>query len=540
MRSETLAQPEKQKAPEDLSLNRRQWLQGSAGLIVGSTSLAMPFLIPSANAQTPTYFQQLLGELLGDGQKFVAGNVLELARQLAKKPYQGPTNPLPDLFATLDADAYAQIKAKPQSYLWDQEGRGFTIEPLHRGFAYQAPIALNAVEDGVIRRVTYEQNRFDFGKLTVPETLPNLSFSGFRIFGDAQDGPMREVAVFQGATFYRSLARGQITGAAARSLVVKLGDQKGEEFPTFRAFWLEKPSPVSDTIIIHAILDSESVTGAYRFTIKSGEVTLIDTEMTLVPRVSIENYGIAGMTSTYYFGPNSRRATDDVRVAAYKSGGLQIKNGNEEWIWRPLSNPQALQISQFVDPSPRGFGFLQRDRDFASFMDDEQFFEKRPSIWNEPIGEWSAGVVQLTEIPSDNDVNDNIVAFWRPKQPLQAGQEQSYVYRQYWCWLPPERPPLAAVGTTRTGRAGGKRRRFEVDFYDDSFKMPEELSELKPQISSSVGTISRVRKYFYPERRLCRVSFELDPANEALAELRLLLLMGDKTVSETWLYRWTA
>jgi glucans biosynthesis protein len=539
MRFEIVAQPKKHTKPENLSLTRRQWMQGSAGLIA-STGLGMPFLATCAHAQNQSYFQQLLGELLGDGQKFVASHVLDLARQLAKKPYQGPTNPLPDLFATLDADTYAQIKAKPQSYLWDQEGRGFTIEPLHRGFAFQAPIALNVVEDGVIRRVTYEQNRFDFGKLAVPDNIPNLSFSGFRIFGDAQDGPMREVAVFQGATFYRSLARGQVTGATARSLVVKLGDQKGEEFPTFRAFWLEKPSPVSDTIIIHAILDSESVTGAYRFTIKSGEVTLIDTEMTLVPRITIENYGIAGMTSTYYFGPNSRRATDDVRVAAYKSGGLQIKNGNEEWIWRPLSNPQALQISQFVDPSPRGFGFLQRDRDFASFMDDDQSFEKRPSIWNEPIGEWSAGVVQLTEIPSDNDVNDNIVAFWRPKAPLQAGQEQSYVYRQYWCWLPPERPPLAAVGTTRTGRAGGRRRRFEVDFYDDSFKMPEEFSEMKPQISTNVGTITRVRKYFYPDRRLCRISFELDPGNETLAELRLLLLMGDKTISETWLYRWTA
>jgi glucans biosynthesis protein len=533
MPSAPLFPTDRSRANAASGLNRRQWLIGTAGL-------AIPAVFGGVKAQTPTYFQQLLTEFLGDGQKFKAGNILELARQLAKKSYTGPTNPLPELFANLDADAYGQIKAKPQSYLWDQEGRGFTIEPLHRGFAYQAPISLNVVEDGIIRRVNYEQNRFDFGKLSVPDGLPNLSFSGFRIFGDAQDGPMREVAVFQGATYYRSLARSQITGAAARSLVVKLGDQKGEEFPTFRAFWLEKPSPVSDTMIIHALLDSESVTGAYRFTIKAGEITLIDTEMTLVPRVPIENYGIAGMTSTYYFGPNSRRATDDVRAAAYKSGGLQIKNGNDEWIWRPLSNPQTLQISQFVDPSPRGFGFLQRDRDFATFMDDDQSYEKRPSIWNEPIGEWAAGVVQLTEIPSDNDINDNIIAFWRPKQALQAGQEQSFVYRQYWCWQPPDRPQLASVGTTRSGRAGGKRRRFEVDFYDDSFKMPEELNDLKPQVSTSVGTVSRVRRYFYPDRRLCRVSFDLDPGNETLAELRLLLLMGDKTCSETWLYRWTA
>jgi len=515
---------------------RRSVLGGMAGI---GTGLALVNASP-LQAQEQTLFQQSLAVLLGDGRKFAAGNVLELARVLSKRPYQGPASPLPEVFANLDADGYAQIKALPSTFLWEKEGRGFTIEPLHRGFAFQASTALFVIEDGLIRRIAYERDRFDFGKLNVPETLPNLGFSGFRMFGDAKDGPMREVAIFQGATFYRSAARNQVIGATARGLIMKLGDQKGEEFPAFRAFWMEKPSPASDTIIIHALLDSESVTGAYRFTIKSGEVTIIDTEMTLIPRVPVDNYGIAGMTATYYFGPNSRRNIEDVRASAYEAGGLQIKNGNEEWVWRPLNNPQALQISVFVDPSPRGFGLLQRDRDFASFLDDEQAFEKRPTIWNEPIGEWSAGSVQLTEIPSDNDVNDNIVAFWRPKQPLVPDQEQSFVYRQFWCWQPPERPPLAIVCGTRIGKASGKKRRFVVEFNDDRFKLLDELSAIKPVLSSSIGTLSRIKVTFYPERRLCRVSFDLDPGNDTMSELRLLLTRNDKPTSETWLYRWTA
>ncbi len=518
------------------SPTRRTVLAGMAGLGAG---LGFAGLSP-LQAQEQTLFQQSLGVLLGDGRKFSAANVLELARILSKRPYQGPVSQLPDLFANLDAEGYAQIKAQQSTFLWEKEGRGFTIEPLHRGFAFQTPTALHVIEDGLIRRIAYERDRFDFGKLNVPETLPNLGFSGFRIFGDAQDGPMREVAIFQGATFYRSAARNQVIGATARGLIMKLGDQKGEEFPAFRAFWLEKPSPASDTIIIHALLDSESVTGAYRFTIKSGEVTIIDTEMTLIPRVAVDNYGIGGMTATYYFGPNSRRNIDDVRAAAYEASGLQIKNGNDEWVWRPLNNPQALQISVFVDPSPRGFGLLQRDRDFATFLDDEQAFEKRPTIWNEPIGEWATGSVQLTEIPSDNDVNDNILAYWRPKQPLVPDQEQSFVYRQYWCWQPPERPPLAIVSGTRIGKAGGKKRRFVVEFNDDRFKLADELTAYKPSISSSIGTLSRIKLSFYPERRLCRVSFDLDPGNDTMSELRLLLTKSDQPVSETWLYRWTA
>ena len=96
-----------------------------------------------------------------------------------------------------------------------------------------------------------------------------------------------------------------------------------------------------------------------------------------------------------------RRGVDDARPAVHKSSGVQMHNGYDEWIWRPLQNPETLQISAFLDKDPKGFGLLQRERDFAAFQDDEQRFERRPSLWIEPIGEWGQGAVQLIEIPSE-------------------------------------------------------------------------------------------------------------------------------------------
>ncbi len=484
--------------------------------------------------------RQAIAASIGEGQKFSWTGLLDLARSLSRRPYAPPQNDLAEPFQKLDLDGYSGIRAVPGAWIWNQEGRGFSIEPLHRGYAFTTPVQLFIIEDGTVRRIAYERGKFEYGRLNVPATLPDMGFSGFRVHGDAQDGRSRELAIFQGASLFRSAARGQIQGIMARGLTLKLGDTRGEEFPAFRAFWLERPGPVGTSLVIHALLDSESVTGAYRFTLRSGEVPIIDTELTLFPRVAIENYGIGGMQTTFFFGAHSRRTADDPRPAVHESQGLSILNGNGEWIWRPLSNPETLQISAFVDPSPKGFGLLQRERDFAAYLDDDQRWDRRPTVWNEPIGDWTAGAVQLFEIPTDNEINDNVIAFWRPRQPLQPGVETTFAYRQYWAWHPPERPPLAIVTATRAGRGGpGRRRRFIIDFTGDALREPQSMPDLRPVVSVGPGSVGNVRMWLHPDRRLCRVGFDLDPGTEAAAELRLVLQAGGKPVSETWLYRWT-
>ena len=501
---------------------------------LGALALA-PGRAGAQNAQTP---QALIQLALGDGQRFDPALIPDIARQFARRPFVPPPNDLPEAFSNLNYEQYVGIKALPSALIWG-DGRGISVEPLHRGFVFTNPVALYLVEDGLVRRVAYERSQFEYGRLNVPANLPDMGFSGFRLFSTFGNGHPVDFAIVQGATFFRALAREQNYGVVARALTLKPAEARGEEFPVFRAFWLERPTPGTNTITLHGIMDSESTTGAVRMTFRPGEMTIVDVETTLFPRVNLEHVGLGGMGSTYLFGPNDRRNVDDTRPAVYESSGLQMLNGRGEWLWRPLQNPETLQISAFLDASPRGFGLVQRERSYEAFQDDEQRYERRPSLWIEPLGDWGQGSVQLLEIPNDSEINDNVLAYWRPKAVVAAGSEFPLAYRQYWCWLPPERPPLATVAGTRTGRgSANRRRRFAIDFSGDG--LGENLpADLKPTLTVAPGTVQNLRMWHYPERRTVRVGFELDPGSENACEMRLILEAGGKPNSETWLYRWT-
>jgi len=511
--------------------SRRQVLAMIGASLAGIASLGT-----TAKAQQQTV-QSIIQFALGEGQRFDPTLVVELARQLARRPFSPPPNELPDVFSNLNSEQYAAIKPVQPSLIW--EGRGIAVEPLHRGFVFTNPVSLFLVEDGNIRRVAYDRNRFEFGRLQVPPDIGDIGFSGFQLYISTNEGRPVDFAVVQGATFFRAIARGQNYGPVARALTLKPAEARGEEFPVFRAFWLERPVPGSNALVVHGLIDSESTTGAVRMTFRPGDMTIVDVETSLFPRVNLEHVGIGGIGSTFLFGPNDRRNVDDVRPAVYESGGLQMLNGQGEWLWRPVHNPETLQISAFLDRSPKGFGLLQRERAYEAFQDDEQHFEKRPSLWIEPLGDWGQGAVQLIEIPSDADVNDNILAYWRPRGPIPAGGEATLAYRQYWGWSAPERPPLATIAGTRVGRgSGGRRRRFLVDFVGETLAATPS-GDIKPTLTTNPGAIHGLKVWPYPERKVLRVAFELDPGNENACELRLILEANGKPLSETWLYRWT-
>ncbi len=472
---------------------------------------------------------------------FDAGMVAIKARDLAKKPFVALPTDLPAPFAKLTYDQYVAIRQKPGSAIWSGDNVGFALEPLHRGFIFSAPMILNLVEDGHARTLGYDPSRFDFGGLHVPAGMPDIGYSGFRVLQPRANEGFHDVAIFQGASFFRAIATGQNFGLTARALSIRTADPKGEEFPLIREVWIERPSLANNALIVHALVDSESVTGAYRFTLRPGDVTIVDTEFTLFTRTVVDGLGLGTMAGMYFFGSQSRHGTDDVREGVYDVGGLQILNGNGEWLWRPVSNRETLQLSSFLNDKPRGFGMLQRERVFDQFQDDDQHWEMRPSLWIEPLSEWGEGSVVLVEIPSDAETNDNIVCFWRPKTPLAANTEPTFSYRQSWCWTPLERPNLAIVTDTREGRAGtSRRKRFIVEFTGELFADAVRSGTLKPAVSASVGTISTVRTFVSQNRKTYRVHFELDPNSESLAELRLVLEQDGKAASETWLYRWTA
>ena len=501
---------------------RRDVLKGvasGAGLLLSPAVLAQ-----QAAPQQPAPFQQSM--------------VLDLARSFAKAPFKPSPTDMPDGLSGLNYEQYVGLRYSKEKLIWAADKVGFVIEPLHRGFIFNSHMVIHLVESGLSRRLAYNAADFEFGSVKPPQNAPDMGFSGFRVLVP-REGKLAEVAIFQGASFFKAHAPGQAYGVQARGLSLKTADPRGEEFPQFKAVWIEKPTLASNALVVHALLDSESVAGAYRFTIRPGEAVIIDTEFTLAPRASVENVGIASMSATSISSPLDRRRPDDVRPTIADVNGLQMNTGKDEWIWRPVTNRQTLQISSFVDDKPKGFGFLVRNRDPEAYEDDEQKWETRPSLWIEPLSEFGAGVVNLTEIPAESDTNSNCIAYWRPKGGLTAGVETSWAYRQFWCWDPPSQPPLLRVTESRGGRGGAKRRRFIVAFSGDALADPQGLRDIKPALTAGPGSIASVRTYLYRDRKTYRVVFELDPGAETQSEIRLVLEADGKPVSETWLYRWT-
>ena len=504
---------------------RREFLEWALG---GALAAAGTRAAPGAAAAEP----------LAQPAPFAQDTVLKAAMTLAASPYKPPDTPLPSQFSGLTFEQYAAIRRAPGTAIWADDKVGFTLEPLHRGFVYTTPIAINIVENGLAQRLVYDPADYDFGKLQAPAAAGDIGFSGLRILG-ASDHGFQDAAIFQGASFYRSRARGQNFGVTARGLAIRTGDDPGEEFPVFREFWVEKPKPGSNTLTLYALLDSQSVTGAFRFTVRPLETTIIDTEMTLIGRVATDKLGVGAMAAGYLFSPLDHRRPDDSRAAVYESTGLQMLTGKGEWIWRPVSNPETLQISAFADVNPRGFGLVQRSRTFDAFYDDEGRWELRPTLWIEPIGEWSEGDMRLLEIPVASENNANILAQWRPKAGVAAGGTLSLAYRQFWCWTPPSKPQLAVCTSSRAGKINGKPR-FAVEMAGDVFADPQKAAAAVADLHASPGKIVSVKLFPYKERRSVRVVFDLDPGSDPYSELRLTLNIDNQAVSETWLYRWRA
>jgi periplasmic glucans biosynthesis protein len=516
-------------------VERRAFLQAALG------ALASSFASPGA-AQDPAGKDAASKDAAAKaGAQFSRESVLELARSLAKKPFAPPANDLREPFASMTYEQYVGIRLKPGAAVWANDHKGFSLEPLHRSPVFSTRVELYIVENDALKQIVYDQTQFDYGGLKVIDKLPDMGFSGFRVLRAQGEGESTELALFQGASFFRASAPDQPFGVSARGLSIRTADARGEEFPIFRSFVIERPALGDNALIIHAVLDSPSVVGAYRFTVRPSEATIIDTELTLIPRADLDHIGVASLAGASLFTPLDRRRADDIRPAVGDMGGLQILTGKDEWLWRPLSNRADLQLSSFIDNNPKGFGFLQRQRDIGAFEDDVQHYERRPSLWIEPLGEWGEGSVQLVEIPSESEINQNIVAYWRPKQPLASGKETTYAYRQFWCWEPPARPPLAYVSEARGGRGGApKSRRFLVVFTGDMLADPVRAETVRPVLSAGPGAVSKLHIYTSPRNRTCRVLFDLDPAGEAYCELRLVLQAGEETISETWLYRWTS
>jgi len=466
------------------------------------------------------------------------GAVLGEAEELSKSPFAEPEISDHYGFNDLSYDQYRDIRFRPDHGLWAGQGLNFQVDLFHPGFRFRKPVEIMVVEDGRSEPLTFSPDMFDYGPLvTAPADPAGLGFSGFRVRAPINTADvMDEFAVFQGASYYRSVAKGQRYGLSARGLTINTADPDGEEFPHFRKFWLMRPEPGATLLVVLALLDSPSTTGAYRFAIRPGSPTTVDVELVLFPRVEMPRVGFGALSSMFLFGPSGRAGYDDFRNAVHDSEGLQIVTGAGEHVYRPLANPSRLQVSAFLDRGPRGFGLVQRTRAFADYQDLETRFDLRPSAWIEPIGDWGRGAVVLVEIPAETETNDNIVAYWRPSEPIPADRPFALTYRLTWCDTPPVDAAPARVAASRGGLSFDRRRRlFVVDFEGLGRDDPAPTID----VTATRGTVSNVSARWSPPSSVYRVSFELDPGRETLIELRLVLVRDSIPVSETWLYRWT-
>lgn len=476
----------------------------------------------------------------GPANPFTAATVKDLARKLSGSDFAKPVMELPEPFNKLSYDQYRDIRFKPEQAIWHADKLDAQIQLFPMGWLYDMPVDIWLVQDGAATKLKADNTLFALGPLVGagPNEAP-FGFSGFRIHGPLNRADyFDEYVVFQGASYLRAVGRGENYGASARGLAINTARPGGEEFPFFRAFWIEKPTPGMPGVVVHALLDSPSVTGAYRFAIEAGEDTVMDVELTLYPRKSIPHIGLAPLTSMFLHGPGSPRRLSDFRPSVHDSDGLAVYNGGGERLWRPLINHKTLQISAFVDKDPKGFGLAQRQRNFHAFEDLEAKYERRPSVWVQPKGGWGEGVIELIEIPVDVEIHDNIVAFWKPAKGLEAGNVYDYAYRLHWGDSVPAPWSGSRVTSTRIGAAKTPGSTlFVIDFEGPAVKDLRDLPVC--DLNQSAGKTSNIVVQRNAEISGIRVAFELNPDGAELVELRCALKTGDQWISESWLYRWT-
>ncbi|MBK9950793.1 MAG: glucan biosynthesis protein D [Candidatus Competibacteraceae bacterium] len=483
-----------------------------------------------------------------EAQPFSKDWLRDTARRLASEPYREPADARPPWLAAMTWDDYQALNNFRNDHsLWVGGELPFQARFFHLGLYFHYPVSLYEVAGGTARPIHFSPEMYKYGprvKDKIPEQIGDLGFAGFRVNSRADWD--RDMFSFLGASYFRAVGASKQYGLSARGLAIDTGMERPEEFPAFRAFWLERPAADATALTIHTLLDSPSITGAYSFAVTPGDSTVMEVESHLFPRRPIERLGIAPMTSMFQCGENDRRIADDYRPEIHDSDGLALWSGTGEWIWRPILNPHYIRVNSFVEENPRGFGLLQRDRDFSHYQDVGAFYDKRPSLWVEPLGDWGRGMIQLIELPTADETLDNIVAFWNPAQPAQPGQEMAFSYRLHWGAQPPVRPTVAEVIATRTGGGGvpGQKltvplRKFVLDFQGGSLAQLPKTAKVDAVVAASRGEIRDAIALPLLDSGIWRCHFDLNVSGSEPVDLRCFLRDATEALSETWLYQWS-
>lgn len=474
--------------------------------------------------------------------------VIAQAQDRAAEDYRPASTDLPRGLRDMNYDQYRDIRFRPEAALWRGDAR-FQVQFFHPGFLFREPVDVFVMEDGAPREYAFDSAdfRYEGDTAELAEAADRVSgFAGLRLHYPVNTTDYAdEVAAFLGASYFRLVGRGQVYGLSARGLAINTATSGGEEFPAFRRFWLIRPDADDAAMTVLALMDSPSLSGAYRFRISVDASTTVDVDAHLFTREPVQKLGVAPLTSMFLHGDTNAHRTDDFRPRVHDSDGLLMQTSAGEWIWRPLSNPRAVRVTALLDAArPGGFGLMQRERRFTRYLDMEADYHRRPSLWVTPLaGDWADGHVELVEIPTDTEAADNIVAYWVPGDPVRAGERLQFSYRLSTrdTQATGHQPPHVVRTRSGWGAVPGTEdppsrevRRFIVDFAAGI----DQDAAVEPVLELSAGDISDLHARPLPDGSGWRASFLLKPDGDEPADMRLYLRNGDGPLTETWSYVW--
>ncbi len=523
------------------NLVSRRALLSVAAALAPAAVLGWPLAAPAqetgaAPAAPVAASQKFSFDLLADEMKVLSG-----------KPHV--TAPAPEGFlGELNYDDYRLIRFRDDQARWADTDSRFQLAAFHMGWLFPEPVRIYEVSGDTATEMQFSTDDFEYLNdlvKRVPEHAKLPGVAGFRL-NTPLNRPDKwdELTAFVGASYFRALGRNSAYGLSARGLALNTATDKGEEFPRFSRFYMERG--VGDQITVYATLEGPSVTGAYRFVITPGTETVMEITCRLFFRQDVAELGIAPLTSMFLFSEKNRAAFDDYRPNVHDSDGLRIVRTDGDLIWRPLNNPSQLTGSYFAETAPRRFGLHQRDRDFASYQDTGARYERRPSLDVEPMGDWGAGHVRLVEIPSDLEANDNIVAYWVPEAPVKAGDAREFAYRLHWGDLAPDpAESLAIVHETRAGHGGVSgveaqqgTRKFVVDFKGGMLADLDSDALVEPVVTIANGELTGSTLEKIANTDIWRLVIDISAADAAVVELGAHIAGYDRKLTETWLYQW--
>ncbi|TWT39867.1 Glucans biosynthesis protein G precursor [Thalassoglobus neptunius] len=352
------------------------------------------------------------------------------ARALSLQKAPSPPD-LPEAISNLSYDDYRMIAFRPERAIWWNQSKPFWFELFHRGFVHRNRVSVSVIhnqsesESPSEQPVPFDPSLFEYRGPLADRSVPvETGFAGVKIVGQfpkADDG--QEMLTFLGASYFRGRTANTVYGSSSRGLALDAGTDKAEEFPAFTDLWIVEPDQDEKTLTVLALMNSESVVGAYQFELQPGTTnTIVDVKARLYFRNTDCKIGIAPLTSMWMWGDAIEPPPLDKRPSVHDADGLMIDAGDDGTIWRSLCRQSYPSLSRFEVAELHGFGLIQRERRYSRYLDDEAQYHRRPDIWIQPKSPWINGTVELLELPAPHEGHDNIAAFWVPGDQINIGE----------------------------------------------------------------------------------------------------------------------